>query len=181
MRHQRGVTLLELVMVISIASSLYFFAIPGIQTIILKAKIISAVNQMSGLLQFARFSAINNNINSVVCPTINLKDCQYNDWTSMIMTFPDKDFDGYRDDDEDLLRVIQASDDQLIRTGPSRAIRFHSIGDLSSPSSIRICTSKDQQTMSRGIYLSLQGRVRLSTDANKDGIHENGNQIINCG
>lgn len=169
-----GVSLLEMMIVLTIASIIFLFATPSAQHLIAKSRITAAVNDTSALLQYARYMAVSKYKKIVICPTSNAIDCNLIDWHLPLIVFQDDNYNGKRDLDEKILRRGLHASAQVIVKGPKKRIAFQRGGSLSSPATINICLKEKTQIYNRALYVSLNGRIRLSKDTNGDSYHDNG-------
>lgn len=56
--------------------------------------------------------------------------------------------------------------------GSNRPIVFYENGSNSTPATIIICPKSNETEMAKAVIVSLQGRIRISSDRNDDGIDE---------
>lgn len=79
---QRGLTLIELLVTLSIAVILMTIAVPSFQDFFRRNRIESAVSNLMGSLNLARSEAIRRGVNVRVCKSSNGTDCNTdgNDW-----------------------------------------------------------------------------------------------------
>jgi type IV fimbrial biogenesis protein FimT len=77
---QRGLTLLEMMMGISIIGLTMTFVVPSAHSIFTQNRIISEINRTSSLLQYARLHAVETKQTITVCPASNFSTCS-NDWS----------------------------------------------------------------------------------------------------
>ncbi|MFC4701857.1 GspH/FimT family pseudopilin [Glaciecola siphonariae] len=171
-KRQRGVTLLEMLITLAIAAIILTLVAPNIQSILTRNKITAEINEMSGLLQFARFTAIDEQTNTIVCPTSDFLACT-NDWDSPKMVFIDDNANGTRDDaDEPLLLSSQSISATNTMTSSENSIVFFDSGAASAAAEITICPNSNDATFARALLVSLQGRTRVAVDNNNDGVVE---------
>lgn len=168
---QRGVTLLELLVAIAVFYVVVFVAAPKAKRIIDTHKIAANINHINAIVRFARNHAISNYQTTKVCPSQNYSDCS-GFWRNPMIVFVDTNNNNIRDEQEPLL----AASDPLFQAhklkGPRSPIKFYENGDNASPASLILCPTTNDNTLARSLYISLQGRIRLSIDHNGDGIHE---------
>jgi len=174
-RPQRGLTLLELLIAIALTALLFGFAAPNAVSILDQSRMTAHVNRMSSVLQLTRFEAINHSYIASLCPSPDLSTCNIHDWNLPKILFADSNHNGVRDSDEPLIHATNETPKGLRVTGPKRIIRFYEDGTIGSPSTILICPERPRPELNRALFVSLQGRVRLSKDTNDDNIHEKGN------
>ena len=75
MSRQQGLTLLEMLVAVAILAIILTTVAPGIQNIVIKNRITSDLNNLSAVVQRARFSAVDEQTNVVLCPTQNYTAC----------------------------------------------------------------------------------------------------------
>ncbi|GAC15114.1 type IV fimbrial biogenesis protein FimT [Aliiglaciecola lipolytica E3] len=169
---QKGVTLVELMIGLAIVAIILVVAIPAAQGIIVKNRIVAEINEISGVIQFARANAVDEQLNTIVCPTADFSTCSTN-WNQVKMVFGDEDGNGSRGDDEDILVATSLISENNYVTGPGQAIRFNPNGSANAQSSILICHDSKEATYARELTVTPQGRVKMSQDSDKNGVHEN--------
>lgn len=175
-----GFTLLEIMMAIAVFSIVTFVVAPSGAKIIKKNRIISEMNKTSSFIRYARFSAISMAETVTICPTIDFVHCQKR-WRDGMMVFIDRNNDKKLSNDEKML----ASDTFFQRfhkiKGANRPIVFYENGSNSTPATIIICPESNESEFAKAIFVSLQGRIRISFDKNNDGVDElSSNQNIDC-
>ncbi|MFW8592392.1 GspH/FimT family pseudopilin [Glaciecola sp. 2405UD65-10] len=176
----RGFTLLELLVVIAIMSIALGIVAPSLQFTIAKSRVIAQRNELNNIIRYARLSAIDEHATVTICPTTNMQTCA-NNWNQSLIIFMDENHNAILDHDETLLRAINSEATYNSVTGPNAYIRFYASGANSTPASLVICSLQDYPELNRGLFISLQGRTRLSRDTNLDGLHERSNgDTLSC-
>jgi type IV fimbrial biogenesis protein FimT len=168
---QRGVTLLEMLITLAIAAILLTLVAPNVQSILTKNKISAEINELSGLLQFARYTAIDEQTTAVVCPSSDFANCS-NDWNAPKMVFIDDNGNDARDGGEALLLTTQSIASTNKMTASGNIIRFLDSGGAQTAVNIKLCPDTKDAKFGRALFVSLQGRTRISIDSNNDGVHE---------
>jgi type IV fimbrial biogenesis protein FimT len=168
---QRGVTLLEMMIALAVSAIVLTLVAPNVQEILTKNRITAEVNEMSGLLQFARFTSIDQRANTVLCPSANFETCN-TDWNGPKIVFIDENGNDDRDADEPLLLSSQNISRNNVMTSSADLYRFLDIGGTDTPGTITLCPRDGEEKFARALFISLQGRSRISVDSNDDGIHE---------
>jgi type IV fimbrial biogenesis protein FimT len=168
---QKGVTLLEMMITLAILAIVLTVVAPNMQSFLIKNRITAEINEVSGIIQYARHLAIDEQTNVVVCPSVDFLECGTN-WNNAKIVFIDSNADGNRGASEDLLVTTSEASDSTLMTGPAGSIQFLDTGAADSAFSIQICPLSKDATFARAISISLQGRVRVSTDSDDDGTHE---------
>lgn len=107
---ERGVTLIELLVAIVVATILLTVGVSGFQSLIIRERVASATNDLVSDLSMARMEAINRHAMVVLCSSSGAGCTNSLDWSSGWIVFQDTDTDYAFD---------PASGDQLIRTHPS--------------------------------------------------------------
>jgi len=144
---------------------------PSMQNFLIKNRITGEINEVSGIIQYARHLAIDEQTNVVVCPSSDFEGCGTN-WNNPKIVFIDTDGDGNRSSGEELLVTTSKSSNSTTITGPSTNIHFKGSGAASQSFSIQICPINKDETFARALSVSLQGRVKVSTDSDDNGTHE---------
>ncbi|MFT2092915.1 GspH/FimT family pseudopilin [Paraglaciecola sp. 2405UD69-4] len=171
MKQQKGVTLIEMMIVISIIAIVLLFVAPSMQSIIIKNRIVSEINDSSALIQFARHTAINEQALTVVCPSADYATCS-TDWNDPKIVFIDEDANSNRGNDETLLVSVEASSDTNVATVSKDIIRFTENGSALNIVEYKICHKDGDATYARGLTINLQGRVKMGKDSDANGIVE---------
>jgi type IV fimbrial biogenesis protein FimT len=168
----KGTTLIELMVVVSILAILGTLGVPSFLSIITKSRITSETNQLNGLIRFARFKAIEEEQLTILCPTSDYSICN-NDWNAPKIVFIDANHNNERDPKEPMLMSMPKSNDNNQIYSRKKALKFYESGITASPASLRICPVSKDAKYARLLTVSLQGKIKLSSDKNGDGIHEN--------
>lgn len=167
-------TLLEMLIVLAIAAIVLTVVAPSVQTIIAKSKTTSEINELSGVIQFARFTAIDQTSTTLVCPAGNFATCSTN-WNEPKIVFIDSNSNGSRDTAEPLLMSSTGISSSNTMTGPEDPISFSDSGATNASASIKICPNDNNVKLARSININAQGRVRISVDSDKNDIYEDTN------
>lgn len=174
MRKQKGVTLLEMMITVAIVAIVLTSVAPSIQGILIQNRIIGEINELSGIIQFARHSAIDEQTDTIVCPTADFSTCT-NDWDDAKMVFMDLDGNGSRGVNEDILVASSVINSVNDMTGPAGGLAFMPSGAANANATILLCHRDNNSEYARALMISLQGRVKMSADDDNDGIHEDNN------
>lgn len=177
---QKGVTLLEMMITLAILAIVLTVVAPSMQDFLIKNRITAEINEISGVIQYARHLAIDEQINVVVCPSADFEGCGTN-WNNPKIVFIDTNADGNRSSGEALLVSTAKASDSTDITGPNVNIHFKDSGAASQAFTIQICPANKDETFARALSVSLQGRVKISADSDQDGIHEDINgSALSC-
>ena len=157
-----GVTLLELLLVMSIVAVLLTSAIPSFHEMIMNSRRTTAINEMVGTIQFARGEAAKRNREVVLCPSGGGRQCTADPWNLGWLVFAnlDQDSPARLDADEPLLFVKPARKGLKINAN-RLAFRFRPLGVRSVNGTITFCDSRGAQS-ARALIISYTGRPRVS-------------------
>ncbi|WP_100643303.1 GspH/FimT family pseudopilin [Alteromonas facilis] len=172
MNRQSGVTLVEMMISLAIVAILLTTVAPNVQGMLIQNRIVSEINELSGIIQFARHTAIEEQSDTVLCPTANFSSCTVN-WSDPKMVFIDADGDGSRGANEEILVSSSAISDVNKLYGPNSELIFLASGGSNTAAELVFCHKNKKAKYARGLSLGLQGRVKSSKDKNKDGVYEN--------
>jgi type IV fimbrial biogenesis protein FimT len=169
---QKGVTLIELMITVSIFAIILAFIGPSIQSILIKNRIVAEINETSSLIQYARHHAIDEQAQVVVCPSKDFSVCS-TDWNDPKIVFIDDDDNEIRGATEDLLVTISATSTISVMTNSTDIIKFAETGEANLATEILLCHKDGSAEYARSLSLTLQGRVKMSTDSDRNGVNEN--------
>ncbi len=177
-KQQKGVTLIELMITVSIVAIILAFVGPSIQSILIKNRIVAEINETSSLIQYARHHAIDEQAQVVVCPSTDYSVCS-TDWNDPKIVFIDDDDNAIRGATEELLVTIGATSEASLMTNTTDIIKFTETGEANLATEILLCHKDGEAVYARSLSVTLQGRVKMSTDSDKNGINENadGNEL----
>jgi len=172
-RVARGVTLLELLVVITILGVLLAIGLPSMRDFLVGNRLSSNVNGFVGLINYARSEAIVRNQDVIICPKddASISCLSTTAWnTHEVQAFVDIDGNGQRDATDILLRSVAAVDPDNTQTGFDRsangALIFGSAGFARAAQNYKIYVkSADtayQAKYGRTICISKAGRVRVA-------------------
>lgn len=178
----KGFTLIELIVAISITSILVAIAVPSFNYFIIKIRVDNEISELHRMLLITRNAAINSGQKAIICPLNNTFQCT-DQWQNELSVFVDVNDNKKFDDNEKVIRIKAEinNEDRLVYGKGRNKITFKSTGQLSglANGTFRYCPPSDNN--SRGIVVARSGRVYQSSDIDSDGIDENrGNKEINC-
>lgn len=171
MKQQQGVTLIELMITLSIVTIILTAVGPSIQSILTKNRIISEINEISSIVQYARHQAIDEQTLVKVCPTSDYVNCG-TDWNNAKMVFIDSNNDDTLNGVEELIVSVEAASSTSTITSTETIITFEETGQADKAAEIILCDKGKKAEYARSLTVTLQGRVKMSTDSDKDGVYE---------
>lgn len=168
---QKGLTLIEMLISLAILAIVITAVGPNIQSILIKNRIVSEINELSAVIQYARSHSIDQQITTVVCPSDDYLVCNTN-WNKPKIVFVDTDNNGDRSANEELLASTGTISANNYMHGPAYSLSFSATGEAAANSNLVICHSGKQAEYARQLSITLQGRVKMSSDSDRNGIHE---------
>jgi len=181
----QGVTLIELLISIGIASILTTIALPNLSDFIVQLRVDNEISRLSRLLLVARNYAINSANNVIICPLADNGVCSKN-WHEELSVFIDNNGNKKFDSADNELLISKKSPiklgDVLTYATNRTKITYQSTGHLFglSNGTFRYCP-QGHQDKSRGIVVARSGRFYATTDINHDGKDETrSKKVIIC-
>lgn len=182
----RGFTLVELMVTLTITSVLLFLALPSFSDLIESQRTTSRFNSLVGLVRLARQTAITEAIWVTVCPANGETCTNSRQWHTGIMVFQDRNRNGSREEEEVLLAYQPA-----LATGETlhwRAFRNRNHIQFTpggytnwQNGSFQYCPASRNARHSKVLIISIPGRTAASMDRDGDGIDEYANgQPLAC-
>ncbi len=164
----RGVTLLELLVVLAIAAILSVIALPSFTNAITSSRLAASSNELLTAVAFARSEAMRNSRGAVICPSRDGFDCG-GDWHEGWIVWPDRNANGLRETAGVGAEPVLRQQSALLRqtsSGGTGAIRFTSRGAIIGTGAGAItlsasdCTSG--QPFRRQVTILSSGAVRIT-------------------
>lgn len=173
----RGFTLVELLVVITVASILGSLAYPAFSDLIERIHSTSRLNGVIGLIRFARHAAISERRWVTVCPAEGDWCSNSADWHTGIMSFEDRNRDGRRQAEEPILAYHSRLDpgERLSWRSFRRRnfLQFRPEGYTNwQNGSFLYCPASGDARYGKVLIINIQGRTVPSIDADGDGIDE---------
>ena len=157
-----GFTLIELMVVLSIAAILISVAIPGFRSLIQNNRLATQANELTGTMNFARGEAIKRGSSVTVCVSTNQTACTGGTaWAGGWIAFADVNNDSvFNAGTDTLLRVRGALEGGSTLTGAATAVQYRASGLLNVGAGAYNlltagCTGNEQRT----INITATGRL----------------------
>lgn len=165
MRHQTGLTFIELLIGVALVAVLAGLAIPAFDSVIQHTKARTVSDRFQAELAFARSEAVFRRRQVVICRTHDLWDCTYiGPWSMGTMTFEDRDNDKIRDRSEPILRTTSAADYSgmhLVDAGRRYHVSFRPDGRSGGTNmTLKLCNRELDPL--RLLVINVGGRVRAA-------------------
>lgn len=160
-RNQKGFTVVELMVVVGIATILVSVGIPSMQTMIQNNRISAQARAVVTALHYARSEAVTRKDSVNVVPTDG------NSWANGMTVWVDTDGDGSMDNnDTEVLQVYEAlNNSTLTPSATVTQITYEDDGSLSAPTSAFNFTLNLSECKVDGRTLSLSQNGRVSIAA----------------
>lgn len=165
---QRGVTMMELMVTLSIAAILLTIAAPSMRDFIIDNRVAGASNQLMASFAFARSEAIRRGVTVTLCKSANGATCaNAGGWEQGWIIFPDGGVQGTVDGGDAPIRVVEAFTNLTISGGANFTNWFSYLSNGASDGAalnngtFSVCSSPS----GRDIVINDTGRVRVSAVA----------------
>ena len=139
---QRGVTLIELLIVVVVLSILLTLGIPNLRGVMARNQMLGQANEFAGALALARSEAATRGTQAGVCASTNGTSCSgdADDWTDRMIVFVDTDGGADLDNGEPILKVLSAHPEVTITTDDD-SFFFRATGSstVASPVTAQVC------------------------------------------
>ncbi len=175
---QAGYTLLELMVTIAVLSIVIAVVVPGARDLVNHTRLSSEINELSSMSRLARFKAMDEQSNVIVCPTKDFSSCSTN-WTYGKMACVDINDDGTRNSNEAILASTEIMNGSLKIFAPSQSLVFDRRGGANVTTTITLCDTTLKASAAVGLIINGYGKIAIAADSDDDGIKENhaGNKL----
>lgn len=174
----RGLSLIEVLVVMAIAAVLLGVGVPNMQSFVLNNRLASSTHEFYSTLQFARSEAVRRGQQITL---VHNGTAGSGNWGAGWTMFVDADRDGVQDAGEETLRAGAPLEAPLTLYGNANFasfIAFDASGRLTTAGggAFVVChganLTESGQSRSRAVLVNGSGRVRLGLDGNNDGVPE---------
>ncbi|MBG9387504.1 GspH/FimT family pseudopilin [Caenimonas aquaedulcis] len=166
-----GFTLIELAIVVAIASILVKVSLPPMASVFKSVRLTSASNAFLSHLHLARAEAIKRNSRVVLCKSRDGERCaEDGGWEQGWIVFHDADDNAVRDAGEDLIERASALARGIKLTGNATVARYVSfaatggtklVGGGFQAGTLTVCAESDVASEGRQIVINAAGRPRV--------------------
>jgi type IV fimbrial biogenesis protein FimT len=170
-RRQRGFTLIELMIVVAVATVLLGFGIPSMTALMNSNKLTDATNALMSSMRLARSEAFKRSGRVVLCKSRDGVDCTTSGgWEQGWLVFHDANGDGVHDQNEVVIERGNPLPASLRLTGNSTVGRYVSfvasgstrmMGGGFQAGTLTVCNQSLEQGEARQIVLNAVGRPRV--------------------
>jgi type IV fimbrial biogenesis protein FimT len=172
-RQQKGVTAFELMVTMAIVAVLLATGVPAFKNYSWNLRMRTAMDTLHTDMNLARGRAISHNIQTIICPAIDARDCSgQSQWQNGWIVFTDLNGDHQRQDGEALLKHAGAIEFLNVSSSRSRGyLRFYPNGTApGSNISILFCDKRGAQHAGK-LVVSNTGRIRTETGGVKSTVN----------
>lgn len=163
LKRQRGATLIEQLMGLSVIIVLAGLAVPAMGNLLQRSSVQAASNSLMAALRHARQTAVFTNATSLFCPSRDGRHCSRGaQWQQGWLIGQDRDRDGQPDSLP--VAVGAAMPDSVRVIGSNARVHIHFRADGSAPGSnvsLLVCR-RGKREDARRVVLANSGRVRVA-------------------
>jgi type IV fimbrial biogenesis protein FimT len=173
--NNKGFTLVELMIVISILGILSAIALPSFDTFLRKRQMVGSSNLFYTTLYLARSEAVKRNSTVTICKSSDGVTCG-GSWTAGWLMFEDANSDGVLDGAEVTITGGSLTNGYLLTWsafGSNSYIRFNKNGMTASHNgTFKFCPQDSNSKFASAVIVSKTARIRVAKDNNQNGIRE---------
>ena len=182
--HQYGFTLIEALVVVSIAAMLMAMAAPSYREFTMNNVMISQINSFNSVLQFARSQAVRDRTNLTICTSDDQATCAtHSNWNTGWIAFTTNP-----NTTRNILKIgenISAKNITIAASGFASAgrIDYNAQGILANNDSrgtFKFCDSRGAKS-AKALIINSVGRTQRAVDQNGNGVVEDDNMAeVTC-
>ena len=173
-RCHAGLTLIELMMVLSIVAVLVGLGVPAARGMMNTGESTATMLKLQGMIQLARSQAIKNKHEVTFCGTTDGSRCN-RAWYGKTLVFADLNRNRNLDNNEPLYadEGIEIKGHLRWRASAGRHyLRFTAEGWVKEFGTLTYCPGNNRAQHAKALIISFTGRARASRDTDGDGIRE---------
>ena len=177
-RRATGTSLAETVTALAIVAVLAGAATPAFSALLGRSRADAAIEQLASAVRFTRHLAVTRRTTATLCPGAGERCGRRDTWHEGAMIFLDADADGRRDAGEPVVRRLPPLPEghrlrwRSFRNRKSLSMRPTGTTDWQNGNMV-LCPPDGDARHARQLVVNAQGRTRLATDTDGDGIVEN--------
>lgn len=160
LKYFQGFTLPEILVTLAVIVILITMTAPSMQGLIINQRVASATQEVFTAIHLARSEAIKRQRTVSLCSTVDGISCDEDDsgWENGWLIFTDSDADGVLEDGDEVLRVEDAQNEQIIISwNQGGALSFNSRGQTNLAGTFEVCADGEV----RAVIISRTGRPRV--------------------
>lgn len=165
---QRGLTLVELIITISVVGILSSIALPSFGKLMQKNKMTSLHNELLSSLSLTRNIAISRGSFATLCKSNQVgNNCDSSaSWEDGWIVFPDRNNNGVVDVGEDIIAMNNALPEQIAISFTRNRITYGAQGYARGYSGIFTFCDNRGEVEKQGMVISNNGNIRVATSSN---------------
>jgi type IV fimbrial biogenesis protein FimT len=166
---QKGFTLAELMITLTIGTVLTTMAVPAFSTMLEENRMLTHIYELIGHINYTRSTAVTSARQVVICKSADGSSCDSDaEWDDGWIIFIDTSPNLQRDSDEPLLRVKRSPDDggsiDFGAFGSENYLAFQPTGMLKKGNGTFTFCSRNNEVAPRAVIISKPGRIRISRE-----------------
>lgn len=185
MKKEKGLSLIEILITISLLMSITAFAVPNLSHLLVKTRVDSEIYQLTKLLQVARNQAINGQHPVTLCP-LGLDNTCTNDWNKKLYVFSDfnnnRIYEPIAQEEVFAIKDEVTQNDILQYAKTRSAITYSSLGYLKGwgqNGTFKYCPYRHLE-LARGLIVATSGRFYTSFQTTNNKQKTRSNKFIRC-
>jgi type IV fimbrial biogenesis protein FimT len=173
-----GFTIIELMVSLAILIIAMHFTVSSMKELVLRQRVTTQINSFSGMQRMARQSAIFRQSIVTMCPSRDGITClKRKYWHEGVLIFVDINADRVVDEKDHIVKFYKTENIDIQITWRAYQnksyLQFTPNGWTNNQNgTFRFCIANESARYNRALIISRSGRIRLSTDSNDDGVHE---------
>ena len=166
-KNNRGFTLIELMVSLSVIAILMVLAAPSWRDQTAQNRLVANTNKLVGALAFTRSEAVKQGLQTTLCSSDDLSNaspsCTSSAWQDGWLIWTDLDDDGSLDSPGEIVRMSEATQGGITITPSNTLLAFNSTGFTTTPGTFKLCDSRVGNT-GRQLRVLISGSTSLITN-----------------